>query len=124
MFWTKLATGTVLPVHPYGQPTDLIVPGDYDGDGKTDIATARSSGGAIHWYSKRSTDGVMIGPVIFGVAATDDPVQGDYDGDGKTDIAVWRSTGLFISRSTATGAATYFALGSNGDYAVAAFNSH
>jgi hypothetical protein len=57
------------------------VPGDYDGDGDTDIAVYRPSNGK--WYVKSLA-------VFHWGAAGDIPVPGDYDGGGVTDIAVWR----------------------------------
>ena len=122
--WTRLATGAVLPTQPYGTTNDLLVPGDYDGDGKTDLASARNVNGTLQWFWKRSTDGVTVGGIPFGVSATDCTAQGDYDGDGRTDIAVWRTNGQFIWRSTATGAVTFFGLGASTDVPVAEFNSH
>jgi len=130
VFWTRLATGALPPVQPLGRfISDFIVPGDYDGDGKTDLATVRAAGGAIQWFWRRSSDQVLIGPVTFGVAPTDAsediPVPGDYDGDGRTDVAIWRSSnGQFISRSTATGAVMFFRLGADGDLPVAVYNVH
>jgi hypothetical protein len=129
-FWTRLATGVILPVQSFGLPTDYVVPGDYDGDGKTDLATIRNGNGALNWYWKRSSDQLLVGPVPFGFATTatefvDFPVQGDYDGDGRTDVAVWRKAdGLFITRSTGTKAISFFKLGASGDFPVAFYNVH
>jgi hypothetical protein len=69
---------------------DLPVPGDYDGDGITDIAVYHPALGAwrIQWSSDNTIHQFTWGN------RTDIPVPGDYDGDGKTDLAVYRpSTG-------------------------------
>jgi subtilisin family serine protease len=56
-------------------------PGDYNGDGITDIAVWRPAEG--NWYLRD------IATTQWGTAG-DVPVPGDYNGDGITDIAVWR----------------------------------
>ena len=79
--------------------TDLAVRGDYDGDGKADIAVFRFASGI--WYILQSSDNSVRG-VQFGDSNLNDlPVPGDYDGDGKTDIAVFRrATGIwYLNRS-------------------------
>ncbi len=63
---------------------DVAVPGNFDGDQKTDYAVYRNG----TWYVRQSSDG-QVRVVQFGIAG-DTPVSGDFDGDGKTDLAVWR----------------------------------
>lgn len=77
---------------------DVIAPGDYDGDGVTDLGVFRRANG--QWLIQRSTDCRVI-EMQWGLGS-DLPVAADYDGDGKTDIAVWRgATGQwFILRSS------------------------
>jgi hypothetical protein len=80
---------------------DVMTPGDFDGDGKMDLAVFRKSTG--QWLIKGSRDAAVTAKV-WGVT-TDIPVPGDYDGDGKTDIAVWRGAEsnwyiLFSGRSS------------------------
>ena len=87
----------------FGLGSDTIVPGDYDGDGKADLAVTRNTGGSLVWYYLSSQTGDFFA-TNWGVQGIDLQVQGDYDGDGKTDIAVWRSTNpstFYVLGSTA-----------------------
>ncbi|MGH9839712.1 MAG: FG-GAP-like repeat-containing protein, partial [Blastocatellia bacterium] len=94
---------------------DVIAPGDYDGDGETDLAIFRRANG--HWLIKRSTDGGVT-DLQWGLGS-DLPVAADYDGDGKTDIAVWRgATGQWFIRRSSDGAAQVVVWGA----ALAPFN--
>ncbi|MEP6850330.1 MAG: FG-GAP-like repeat-containing protein [Acidobacteriota bacterium] len=71
----------------WGNDSDFIIPGDYDGDGKTDFMVERPTPqGYIYFLLTRANTVQISG---WG-AANDQIAQGDYDGDGKTDIAVWR----------------------------------
>jgi hypothetical protein len=70
----------------WGYSTDLPVPGDYDGDGKDDVAVFRPSEGV--WYIRKSSDGNLL-TITWGLS-TDVPVPGDYDGDDKFDAAIFR----------------------------------
>ncbi len=71
------------------------VPGDYDGDGKTDIAIYDTTGGAW-WIIPSSGIGPQGQVGAYGVGwggSAFKPVPGDYDGDGKTDVAIYDTTG-------------------------------
>ena len=77
----------------WGIRTDIRCRGDYDGDGKTDVAVFGPP--RATWYI-RFTTADDVRPVYQWGASTDIPVPGDYDGDGKADIAVFRpSTGMW-----------------------------
>ncbi|MEO8573641.1 MAG: VCBS repeat-containing protein, partial [Pyrinomonadaceae bacterium] len=86
-------------VYQFGTATDKILPGDYTGDGKADVAFWRPASG--EWYILRSEDTSYFA-VPFG-SPGDVPVPGDYDGDGKLDRAVFRpaTATWYVDRSTA-----------------------
>jgi hypothetical protein len=63
------------------------VPGDYDGDRKTDYALFRPSTG--DWWVAYNGGNRLRLAAYFGFP-TDIPVPADYNGDGKTDIAVFQ----------------------------------
>lgn len=129
-FWLLQSTAGFDNSIVFGTPSDSVVPGDYDGDGKTDIATARAVSGAVNWFVRPSSTGVIsAGPtIVWGVSTTDFLAQGDYDGDGKTDVGIWRPSAsagasafwYFGSTSGAVGVP----FGASGDYPVANFNVH
>ncbi len=97
-------------------PSHRPVPGDYDGDGKADLAVFEVSTGL--WYIKNSS-GVGVLPIAWGVR-TDILVPADYDGDGRTDVAVYRpTTGAWYIRK-ADGTSTAVTWGAAGDIPVPA----
>ena len=88
-------------------PSDTL-PGDYDGDGRADLAVYRDTTG--EWLTSSSA-GAQV--TSWGSPGSDDiPAPADYDGDGRADIAVFRNTTgeWFVQRSA--GGSTTLAWGS------------
>ncbi len=72
---------------PAAPENPVIQSGDYDGDGRTDIAVFRPASGL--WAVRG------LGRTYFGQAG-DIPVSGDYNGDGRADVSIFRpSSGLW-----------------------------
>jgi hypothetical protein len=97
-WWFQRSSDGVTVAYQFGTPTDKITPGDYDGDGKTDVAFWRPSTG--EWFVLRSSN-LTFFAVPFGIS-TDKPAPADFDGDGITDFAVFRpsQTLWFINKSS------------------------
>ncbi len=117
----------------WGRNSDLIVPGDYDGDGKYDFCVSRTETiggvpGRSYYILERDGGGTGISPIRWGIAG-DVRTPGDYDGDGKTDIAIWRSSvtvseSRYYVRRSSDGALQQFQWGQAGDFAVPAWIVH
>jgi hypothetical protein len=88
--WSIHTNSDINFIHPFGeQEFETETPGDFDGDGKGDIATFRDV--TSTWTRIESSTGAVV-TQVFGQPG-DSPVQRDYDGDGKTDLAVIRFSG-------------------------------
>ncbi len=106
------AAASVTASQIWGAADDVSVAGDFDGDGRADLAVYRPATG--QWFIARSTAGFL--QVAWGAPALGDiPAPADYDGDGKTDVAVFRmATGQWIILNSSNGTSTVVAWGAPG----------
>ncbi|MEO6589916.1 MAG: CHRD domain-containing protein [Pyrinomonadaceae bacterium] len=105
-----------------GTSGDTPIPGDYDGDGKFDLAVYRF--GTIAptntYIIRRSSDNAVTYQQ-FGNFQTDYILPGDYDGDGKFDLAVGRTGAAatspfqWIVRRSSDNSVTYYTFGISSD---------
>ena len=97
-----------LPVAQWGESIDFPVPGDYDGDGKTDLAIFRPATGT--WWILQSSSTYSTYQSQQWGESTDVPVPGDYDGAGKTDLAIFRpATGTWWILQSSSNYSTWLA---------------
>jgi hypothetical protein len=78
-----------LRVQQFGLSSDIPVPGDYDGDGKIDLAVWHPSDGV--WHIMQSGNSTYVATQYGSPSLGAKPVPGDYDNDGRTDVAIWHS---------------------------------
>jgi hypothetical protein len=121
-YWNANSTSGVQNASWGDANRDFPAPGDYDGDGKTDLALYRDgatgSGQSEFWILRSSDNNVQY--FAWGVSG-DQAVARDYDGDGITDVAIFRPgatatdpTGWYI-RNSATGTVRIESFGLSGD---------
>jgi hypothetical protein len=120
----NLGCGTTTPLCnegvPWGLPGDKLVPGDYNGDAKADLAVFRPSTG--NWHIRSTTGGNAAAPtneIKWGILG-DIPQPADYDGDKIHDVAVFRQNAdplqnFWYIRNSATGTFTHIEWGQQGD---------
>ncbi|WP_337966084.1 MBG domain-containing protein [uncultured Flavobacterium sp.] len=85
--------------------------GDFDGDGKPDIAVTNYSGNSISILRNTSSSGSISGAsfaakIDFTTATTPEGIEiGDFDGDGKIDLVVvnYNDNSMSIFRNTSSG---------------------
>lgn len=79
----------------FGQAaTDFLVPNDYDGDGKDDLAVWRPGAPTVAAFYIFQSSTSTIRTELFGQTGDDPAITGDYDGDNKADVATYRCPAL------------------------------
>ena len=98
-----------------GAGPNYVAVGDFNGDGKPDLAISGWNGGAIVSLLLGNGDGTFQAPIEFPAGLEDSPlVVGDFNGDGKLDLAKSDSAGtvsvlLGNGDGTFQAAASYYA---------------
>ncbi len=86
-WYSAINGGSPIANREWGISGDVVVSGDYDGDGSDDIAVFRPSNGTFYIVQSST---LTLRVEQFGQTGDDARVVGDYDGDGRDDVAVYR----------------------------------
>jgi hypothetical protein len=125
-WWIRNSSNGSVAAFPFGSASDYvqsrIVCGDYDGDGKDDVAYWRSAATPNAFFFILESSTFTVRQEQFGTTGDDPRVVEDYDGDGRADIAVYRSgtNAMWFFKGSANNAAgntTYVTWGGTGDFA-------
>lgn len=81
----------------WGSPGDKVVPGDIDGDAKTDFIVYRPPNNTF--YGVQSSDSTFRMETIRTGQLSDAPGARDWDGDGKDELLIFTSVNVIIGRS-------------------------
>jgi hypothetical protein len=108
----------------YGNPGDLPILGDWDGDGTATPGLYRQSDG--FFYSRNSNTTGIADAECFAGDPSDVPIAGDWDGDGDDNLGIYRPSEqkFYLYTTTCTGspmgaAQIAFLFGNPGDNPVA-----
>lgn len=97
---------------PWGLNGDRPLNGDFDGDGRRDLAVYRPSDDL--WYIRQSSNDA-VRYESWGVDS-DVFIPADFDGDGKSDLALFRpSANMWLVRNSSNSAIRFVTFGAIGD---------
>ncbi len=83
----------------FGAPDDVLVPGDYDGDGIDEVVVWRPSNAT--WYRRDPATGAATSWKLGPPSCL--PMPADYDQDGRVDVACWDPAARTIAVSRSEG---------------------
>jgi hypothetical protein len=122
--WHLRNSTGVVTTFGYGNPGDLPISGDWDGDGTSTPGLYRQSDG--FFYSRNSNSTGIADAECFAGDPADIPVSGDWDGDGDDNLGIYRPSQqmFYLFTTTCTGspmgaAQISFLFGNPGDNPVA-----
>lgn len=135
IFYTRTATGQISYDY-FGINSDRVLPGDYDGDGKTDLCVARgfnigTTPPTLIQFFIRHSNGQPDEYINFGEGINFNFAQGDYDGDGKDDLALTaggdatnpQQRYFWVRPSANPNQSIVYPWGTTGDLPVAGYNN-
>ena len=99
----------------FGTATQTLLAGDYDGDGRIDLAGFTATPQANNWlFIQGGTNFSTMFALTWGFTG-DIPCPGDWDGDGKLDVAVYRPAEgrFYVLQQGASGSSKYSTAFSN-----------
>lgn len=115
--------------YPAGSSPSGVAIGDFDGDGKKDIAISSQNDNKVLVFTNQSTPGKILLDTPLSLTVDANPssiVAGDLDGDGKADIATcsYTDNSFSVLRNQSTPYSLAFAGSVNfpNNYAVQAFS--
>lgn len=116
-FWNLNGSAAPTASAAWGLNSDVLVPADYDGDGKDDIAVWRPAPATQATFYILNSQGFTLRAEAFGQTGDDPTVVADYNNDGKDDLAVYRpgAQGVWYYRTTPNGPTTFLPWGTTGD---------
>jgi hypothetical protein len=111
-FLNDALTGTANTVFNYGEPSDDVYVGDWDGNGTDTLMIRRGNA----FYVRNSNSSGSADNVFAYGNPGDTILVGDWDGNGTDTLAVRRGNTFYVKNSIATGVADIvFSYGDSGD---------